>query len=77
MIDRIPEWVKEGVALRGCLPAISIGSTVWIAVVPLQGAEPRMTRRFARRTYEEAPDDCWRELFQLEGLYPSQLSGAH
>ena len=57
MIERIPEWVKQDVTARGCMPVISIGSTVWIAVLPVQGPEHRMTRRFSRRTYDEGPDE--------------------
>jgi hypothetical protein len=62
MVECIPRWAKEDVELRGCVASISIGSTVRIVVTPLSGDASPMSRRFAPRTYEESPDDCWREL---------------
>jgi hypothetical protein len=62
MVECIPRWAKEDVELRGCVASISIGSTICIAVTPLSGDGAPLSRRYARRTYEESPDDCWREL---------------
>lgn len=61
-IERIPDWVKEHAHLRGCLAWLSQGDPVVIGIASENAAEPTLSKWFARRAYDQNPDDCWREV---------------
>jgi hypothetical protein len=71
MVGTIPAWVQAVLQKRGCDASVELSDPVVLAVKEKRGSS-RLTRRFARRTYDADPVRCWTQLL----LVHAQLQGA-
>lgn len=65
MVSTIPAWAKaEAKTKYGGFVGIEVGRDYVELAVAAKGQSLGVARRFSPQEYEQAPDGCWREVFE-------------